>query len=383
MVALAMSEARLDRQANECPGPEPTPSNSVCLAFDSCVTIAPKAPAESDVKARTKLVSAGQVDWENAYSTLVPQITAEGVHEWPFDPLFPIDIRFLVFGRHGDIRLNRHDYFEVLIVLSGEISCQVQERSFTLGQGDVFVIGSTLHHRMWQDQGRGKAVILYFLPRLIRSAENADDSTQYLMPFLMQDSFFPHVIDGRSLVAADVLDWVRRIRPLLPPRSALDRLRVKTYLKMILVLLAEHFNALQATEESFKRRERDLQRLRPLFDFIDKHYSQVITIEDAAAMLYMSKSHFMRFFKRVTGQAFLTQLNRFRLAKAQALIASTDKTIAEISQEVGFCDQSYFGLIFRRLVGMTPRQYKRFVQQTAAQESAGEDKEEDFTKPSK
>jgi AraC-like DNA-binding protein len=196
----------------------------------------------------------------------------------------------------------------------------------------------------------------------------------------MQDANFPLIIDSSSSVAAQVSEWVGRIQSLLPAHSALGRLKVKTYLKMIMVLLAEHFNALQATEESFKRRERDLQRLRPLFDYIDKHYKEVITIEKAAALLYMSKSHFMRFFKRVTGQSFLMQLNRFRLAKAQTLIASTDKTIAEISQEVGFCDQSYFGLIFHRFVGMTPRQYKTYVRETGAAPGA-EDKEPDFDAP--
>jgi two-component system response regulator YesN len=59
----------------------------------------------------------------------------------------------------------------------------------------------------------------------------------------------------------------------------------------------------------------------------------------------------------MTGQPLIAHVNRLRVAKAQQLLARTDKTIAMVSQEVGFCDQSYFGLIFRRLVGMTPREY--------------------------
>jgi AraC-like DNA-binding protein len=52
-------------------------------------------------------------------------------------------------------------------------------------------------------------------------------------------------------------------------------------------------------------------------------------------------------------------LNHFRIAKAQALLATTDKSISEIGEEVGFCDQSYFGLVFRRLVHLTPRDYRK------------------------
>jgi AraC-like DNA-binding protein len=82
-------------------------------------------------------------------------------------------------------------------------------------------------------------------------------------------------------------------------------------------------------------------------------------VEDAARICATSSSHFMYFFKRVTGQSFLAYLNHFRVAKAQALLGSTDKSISEISQEIGFCDQSHFGVVFRKLVGMTPLAYRR------------------------
>jgi two-component system response regulator YesN len=47
------------------------------------------------------------------------------------------------------------------------------------------------------------------------------------------------------------------------------------------------------------------------------------------------------------------------VAKAEHLLAATDLSVSEVSQAVGFCDQSYFGLIFRGFVHMTPLQYKR------------------------
>jgi AraC-like DNA-binding protein len=67
----------------------------------------------------------------------------------------------------------------------------------------------------------------------------------------------------------------------------------------------------------------------------------------------------MRFFKQVTGQSFINYLTHFRVAKAEELLAHTDCAIAEVSQAVGFCDQSYFSLVFRKLTQMTPLQYKK------------------------
>ncbi|HVP49199.1 MAG TPA: helix-turn-helix domain-containing protein, partial [Bryobacteraceae bacterium] len=48
----------------------------------------------------------------------------------------------------------------------------------------------------------------------------------------------------------------------------------------------------------------------------------------------------------------------FRVARAQELLAATDRAISEISLETGFCNQSYFGVIFRRITGMTPLEYR-------------------------
>jgi two-component system response regulator YesN len=73
----------------------------------------------------------------------------------------------------------------------------------------------------------------------------------------------------------------------------------------------------------------------------------------------MSESHFMSFFKQTTGQSFMAYLNHCRIERAEALLIKTEKSMSEVSQEMGFCDQSYFGTVFRRLVGMTPAAYRR------------------------
>jgi AraC-like DNA-binding protein len=87
---------------------------------------------------------------------------------------------------------------------------------------------------------------------------------------------------------------------------------------------------------------------------MDEHYTERISLDDSSSKVGMSKSHFKRFVRRVTGQTFITHLSWFRIAKAQALLASTDRSIAEISQEVGFCSQSYFGVVFQKFAHMSP-----------------------------
>lgn len=299
-----------------------------------------------------------QPAWEDAYSVIEPQINAQMVHTWPLSPEFPIDIRFLKYDRKRGIRLNRHDYFEVQYLHSGEVVYEVQGRLLPMKRGDLFVMGSTLlHHSSSYGQGPVKAALLAFLPELIRATEATGDDIEYLMPFLVQGDDFPHVVPASTGIPSQVFNLMLRAAGELPAGTHHSRLAVKTYLKMILLLLGNHYADFCGSEEVYLRKHADLERLAPLFAFIDRGYSEPISVEQAALAVGMSKSNFTRFFKQVAGQPFVAYLNHFRIAKAEALLAATDKTIAEISQEVGFCDQSYFGLVFRNVMGVSPRDY--------------------------
>lgn len=302
------------------------------------------------------------ISYEDAFSVIEPQI-AEGVHVYPFDDECPLDVRFLRFGRKRDIRLNRHEYFELLFAHSGEVVYQVQDRSFHMDPGDLFVMGSSLWHRM-SDYPRGsvKAAVLYFLPELVQTSAAPGEALELLRPFIVQDDGFPHIIPAATGIPRQTFGLMRSIASELPASTPPSRLIARTYLHTVLALVARHYASYRGSDKAHQRRQHDLSRLRPLFTFIDANYSTPLSLARAAALLHLSRSSFMRLFRQVTGDSFVSYLNRFRVAKAEELLANTDKPIAEIGQEVGFYDQSYFGATFRVLHKLTPREYRRRMQ---------------------
>ncbi len=298
--------------------------------------------------------------WENVHSVVDPQIREDGAHVWPFDPSFPLDVRHFVFQKSRSARLTRHDYFELLYVYSGEAHYQVHEHHFLAKRNDLIVINGTSFHRLNKVlRGPFKIVVLYFLPTVLRSGEAGGEDIEYLMPFLLQDEQFPNLIPSKAGFQGEILDLIAKIQGVLPATSERARLAARTYLQMILVSLINYYKKDKYLEEAFEKREKALQRMRPLFNFVESHYPEPIALAQATSIVGMSKAHFMRSFKKVTGQSFDTYLNHFRIHKAQELLAASDKPIFTVSREVGFCDQSYFGLVFRRLVHVTPREYRR------------------------
>lgn len=298
--------------------------------------------------------------WEDVHSVVGPQIREDGNHVWPFNPAFPLDVRSFAFRKARIARLTRHDYCELLYVHSGEARYQIRDREFIAKRNDLIVINGAGYHRLNKVlQGPFKVVVLYFLPTVLRTFDAGGEDIAYLMPFLLQDEQFPNLIPSKPGLQKEILDLIVRIQELLPATGERPRLAARTYLQMIMVHLINHYKNDVAVKEAFEKRERTLQRMRALFDFVEDHYQEPITLARATAVVGMSKAHFMRSFKKVTGQSFDTYLNHFRIHKAQALLASSDKPIFTVSREVGFCDQSYFGLVFRRLVRVTPREYRR------------------------
>ena len=65
---------------------------------------------------------------EDHFRVVEPQINAEGIHVWPFDPSFPVDVRFMTTGLRQNVRTNRHDYFEVMYLCAGAADLHVQDR---------------------------------------------------------------------------------------------------------------------------------------------------------------------------------------------------------------------------------------------------------------
>ena len=93
-------------------------------------------------------------------------------------------------------------------------------------------------------------------------------------------------------------------------------------------------------------------------DYIEQHYREKILQEEVAAGLGISADYLSRLFKEETGLTFSEYLNQFRVERAANLLIYSEEPLAYIARYVNFPSQSYFGRIFKKVKGMTPRQYR-------------------------
>jgi len=92
--------------------------------------------------------------------------------------------------------------------------------------------------------------------------------------------------------------------------------------------------------------------------YIHENYNQPLSFAEITQELGISKNQLGKIFHEELGIGLWDYLTRYRIKEAKILLESTDLTIAAIASRVGFDDQSYFGKVFRTIIGQTPKQYR-------------------------
>lgn len=93
-------------------------------------------------------------------------------------------------------------------------------------------------------------------------------------------------------------------------------------------------------------------------DYINKHYAENIMLSDLANLVYISESHFSRTFKQKTGESVVSYINKIRLTHARELLISSNLSIEDIYNSVGYKSRNLFFKNFKAVYGMTPNQYR-------------------------
>lgn len=114
---------------------------------------------------------------------------------------------------------------------------------------------------------------------------------------------------------------------------------------------------LQAIQD---RRASDAARpIREAKQYVQKHYSQPITLEDVCDMVGFSPSYFSALFKKETGEGFAKYLTRVRMERARELLRRTNLPVAEICAQVGYSDVKHFTQNFKKETNLNPGQYRK------------------------
>jgi AraC-like DNA-binding protein len=195
-----------------------------------------------------------------------------------------------------------------------------------------------LDARGWRfDQNPGLAALFQSSPHLFRRRSGRDISTTLL-------------------ASGDCEPWIGIITP--PDIGASEPYhdgRAALHARPRLDLLTH-----SGAAPSQARRQRGLSHiaLKRIEEYVDAHLDSALDIDELAALVRMSSSHFTRSFQKSVGLTPHKYVIQYRVMKARELLATTDLPLTQIALTMGFSDQSHFSRRFHELVGLPPGAFR-------------------------
>lgn len=240
-----------------------------------------------------------------------------------------------------------HDEIEILYVYEGALAVSVNGNEITVEKGSVMLLSPRIPHATRFPDGGGKYNMLQF--RLENYLGDNMNVGKYFNRFIQSASVPYSVFESEALCSV-----INKIFEEFNNKETEYILIIKGLIYNVVALLIRegvlpHSN-LTYTEPILK--------VLPSIAYIEEHYSEKISLEEIAAVQRLAPSYFCRLFKKASGTGFVDYLNFVRICKSERMLSHSDKSILEISYELGFSSVSYFNRLFKKYKNCTPSEYR-------------------------
>ena len=258
--------------------------------------------------------------------------------------------------------VHKHTFIELVYVISGNATHLVDDRTFPATKGDLFIINYNTPHAFFRKDDTDEPFIVYdllFTPGFLDTSLLDNVRFESINSSFLFYSLFPKTqkgpdvhISGSSynsfgdLFSKIYQEFTYRENGYLDMiRAYVVELIIKIFRKMSTVAHPEIVN-------------RQTQIVDITLDYLRQNYQKQLSLDDLAAQVFLSKDYFARLFRETTGMPISALLQQIRIDEACKLLTGTDARIEDISADCGFHDIQYFYRIFKKVTGMTPRQYR-------------------------
>jgi transcriptional regulator GlxA family with amidase domain len=114
------------------------------------------------------------------------------------------------------------------------------------------------------------------------------------------------------------------------------------------------------------QRDHEDEEIKKVQDFIEKFYSERLTVDQIATKFSIGRRSFERRFKKATNNTVVEYIQRVKMEAAKRCFETTRKNINEVMFDVGYTDTKAFRTIFKKITGLTPIEYRNKYNKQAA-----------------
>lgn len=100
------------------------------------------------------------------------------------------------------------------------------------------------------------------------------------------------------------------------------------------------------------------RRMEDMVSYVDMYYMEDLSLEKLSNVFFLSREHISRKYKQETGMTLSKYITQLRISQAKSWLKQKDKSIYSISTMLGYQDEIYFSKLFKKVVGMTPFEFR-------------------------
>ena len=254
-----------------------------------------------------------------------------------------------------DASLHHHEFFELVYVISGSAEHTIDGRSMILSEGDFFFMNLKSSHCYSAIGNEFKIINCLFVPEFLDKTLSGARTFAEIMnnyPSKFGHTVFSDRVAGRIFHDSD--GFVRSLFLKMLDEFSEKRCGsldiIKSLLLTLLILIARE------DEEECD----EISYVGMIKGYIaDTFLSDAPALSEIAKKLGISLTYASLIFKRATGLTFTDYVIKMRMEKSCDLLRTSDKTVSEISELVGYSDPAFFYKAFKKHLGVSPSRYKK------------------------
>lgn len=236
-----------------------------------------------------------------------------------------------------------HRHYEIYYLIKGRRRYIIENTIYDIEAGDIILISPMLVHQTQRIPGTEQNEMHE------RMLFNLQDVPEILKP-CFEKHFYRPSEEFKEPIRALIEESVKEGN-LGPQSQFLHKLNIHKILLMLLKMPRQ-----ESEHQSLSERDRLMQNAAC---YIKEHCQYNITLKHIADKMGFTPEYFSSVFKTSIGLNFVDYLNNMRIAKAIYYLNETDLPIGSISEKCGFNDSNYFAIVFKKIVGISPRQYRK------------------------
>ncbi len=286
------------------------------------------------------------------------------------DPSFPFHIERNVHDRYTRLQLHAHEFVELVYVVGGTAKHRIRsavfgEQRYEISSGDILIVNQGEEHtyELAHDE-RLEIVNLLFAPEFVDDSYlHAPGQSQlldffYVQPYLKEPARFASNLKLGFRGAGEIEQIIGKIENEFGARRLGYQALIRLSFNELIVRLSRFYSESVGTGRNRDVHSGANEYIRRVVGYVERRYQTDIEISHLAKLACCSERQLTRSFRQATGESVVRFVHALRIEKAKALLVRYGDTVAEIGAVVGFRDAAYFIKVFKRLTGMTPKEYR-------------------------